>query len=258
MKVYSWNVYCYNRKLPEVCAYIKKLDFDVLCLQEVSLELLTELKKLPCHISYHVDVLRIISEKKKQVDYVVILSRHEILGQGTLQFPELPFPWHTQVFIRSMSIFKWFWVAERGIVYADIQIQEQVVRIYSIHLTLSGPGNRAKEFALLMENIPKEHGSIICGDFNVVEYAPMKLISWLLGSPIQQGMPWYPERRLFEERFAQHGFYNPLLKQTTHRFSRSQLDHILVPKEIPTTRAWVEKDAHGSDHQPVGVELQLR
>jgi endonuclease/exonuclease/phosphatase family metal-dependent hydrolase len=258
MKIYSWNVYCYNKKIPQVVKYIENLDFDVLCLQEVTTDLLMQLKKLDCHIAYHLDMLRFFSERKKEMNYVVILSKHEIHGHGTFQFPELPFPIQARLFIAAMRVFfKWTWLTERGAVYADLIINGKKLRIFSVHLILWGAGIRAKEFAIVMDNLPLDQASIICGDFNIVEYPPMKIINWLLGAPIKEGVPWYPERKLFEKRFEEHGFYNPLLGQTTHYFSRSQLDHILVSKELTTSKAWVEKESHGSDHQPVAAIIDI-
>lgn len=259
MKIYSWNVLCYNKKIAEVRSFIEGLDFDVLCLQEVTEELLEILKLLPFHISYHVDVLRMFSKHKQELNYVVILSRLPIEEEGTLQFANLAFPIHTRIFIRAMSIFKWSWITERGAVYIDLKIGSKVVRVFSVHLTLWGPGTRAEEFEhlathLLHTSLPEIHSSVICGDFNIIEYGPMKILNFLLGSKIKEATPWYPERELFEERFKKYGLHNPLRGMTTHKFSRSQLDHILVSEDIVVKNAWVVPEKHGSDHQPVGIE----
>lgn len=82
----------------------------------------------------------------------------------------------------------------------------------------------------------------------------MKMVNFFLGSKIKEATPWYPERELFEERFKKYGLHNPLRGMTTHKFSRSQLDHILVSEDIVVKNAWVVPEKHGSDHQPVGIE----
>jgi endonuclease/exonuclease/phosphatase family metal-dependent hydrolase len=255
MKIYSWNVLCFNRKVSEVCDFIENLDFDVLCLQEVTNEMLARIQRMPFHNAYHLDVLRLFSKNNQEKNYVVILSRHEFLGTGTMQFPNLPLRAHTRAFIGFMSIFKWSWITERGAIYVDVKINEKKIRIFSVHLTLSGPGNRADEFALLAKHLPINHSSLVCGDFNVIEYGPLKILNFLLGSPLRESTPWYPERKLFEERFKNLQLHNPLRGMVTHKFSRSQLDHILVSDEITVKNAWVVPDRHGSDHQPVGVEI---
>lgn len=255
MKVYSWNVYCYNRKIREVCNFIQTLDFDVLCLQEVTPGLLDILKTLPYEIAYHTDVIRLYSPKREELNYVVILTKHEIVHRGTLQFPDIPFPLHTRIFVSLMSRFGWSLITERGSVYADIRIQGQIMRFFSTHLTLWGSSNRLEEFETLMKYRKPDVPSIIGGDFNVIEHPPLKIINWILGAPIHEAFPWYPERAIFEQRFRKYGFKNPHRAQVTHGFSRSQLDHILVEKGVITTRAWVHPDLHGSDHYPVGVEV---
>jgi endonuclease/exonuclease/phosphatase family metal-dependent hydrolase len=255
MKVYSWNVYCYNRKLRAVCEFIERLDFDVLCLQEVTPELLECLKGLPYEIAYHIDVIRLYSPRKEELNYVVILSRHPMEYRGTLQFPDIPFPRHTRAFISVMRIFRWTLITERGSVYADIRIGKRLIRVFSAHLTLWGPSNRAEEFREILKHVHPDTPTIIGGDFNVIEHPAMKIINWLLGSPFHEALPWYPERALFEERFRRYGFKNPHRTQITHGFSRSQLDHILITHDLKAKSAWVLPDLHGSDHFPVGVEL---
>jgi endonuclease/exonuclease/phosphatase family metal-dependent hydrolase len=141
-------------------------------------------------------------------------------------------------------------------VYADVDLgQGALTRIFSIHLTLWGPHNRQKEFQAVLGHIEPNRPAVLCGDFNVIEYGPMKILNWLLGAPLRQAMPWYPERDLFEERFSTAKLHNPLRGKVTHPFSRSQLDHILVSEDIKVTHAWVDDERHGSDHCPVGIEI---
>lgn len=255
MKIYSWNVLCYNRKIPEVIAYIEGLEFDVLCLQEVTPELLDHLKTLPYHLAYHIDVIRFYKESREAPLYVAVLSKQPFANSGTLQFFDFPYPFHTRLFIACMSLFRWSFVTERGALYADIPHGDRLLRVFSVHLTLWGPHHRAREFEAVIGHVEPGQPTVICGDFNVIEFAPMKILNWLLGSPLPHGMPWYPERDLFEERFADAGFHNPLRGMVTHRFSRSQLDHILVSLDLAVADAAVEPDSHGSDHQPVSVTL---
>jgi len=240
-----------------MCKFIDNLDFDVLCLQEVTPELLAYIKKMPFHLTYHVDVIRLMSDKRQEKNYVAILSKHSIANQGTLQFFDFGFPLHTRLFIGFMRMFQWSFVTERGAVYADIDLGNGVLtRIFSVHLTLWGPHNRAQEFEAVVGHIQPELPAIVCGDFNVIEYGPMKILNWLLGAPLSQAVPWYPERDLFEERFEGVKLKNPLKGKVTHNFSRSQLDHILLSDGVKACRAWVHPELHGSDHNPVGVEIE--
>lgn len=257
MKIYSWNVYCYNRRREEVCAYIRKLDFDVLCLQEVTPKLLECLKEFPYEIVYHTHVIRFQASSYEERNYVVLLSKLPIRSHGTLDFADLPLPAYLRGLVRFLHRFRWSLITERGSVYADVLYGDIPIRVFSTHLTLWGPGNRAEEFSVLMKHVLHGMPTVIAGDFNVIEYGPMKIASWILGAPIREALPWYPERALFEERFRKYGFVNPHRKQITHGFSRSQLDHVLVSRELSATRAWVDPELHGSDHYPVGAELEL-
>jgi endonuclease/exonuclease/phosphatase family metal-dependent hydrolase len=257
MKIYSWNVYCFNKKVDEVTSFIRELDFDVLCLQEVTPALLERLKELPFHLTYHIDVIRLFSKKRIEKNYVAILSRHPVRASNTLQFFDFPFPLHTRVFITLMRLVNWSFITERGAVYADVEVENALVRVFSVHLTLWGPTNRKNEFEAVLGHVEPNGPTIVCGDFNVIEYGPMKILNWLLGAPLKEATPWYPERDLFEERFKEAGFTNPLRGSVTHTFSKSQLDHILVSADMKTTSAWVHPEKRGSDHQPVGVEVSL-
>lgn len=255
MKIYSWNVYCYNPRMKELAEAIRTLDFDVLCLQEVTDELLALLKEMPLHLASHVDVIRLVKNGKRERNHVVVLSRVPFVNTGTLQFFTFPFPFHTRVFIALMSLIKWSFVTERGALYVDIPYKDSLLRVFSVHLTLWGASNRVKEFDAVMGHVQPDVPTVIAGDFNVVEYPPMKLINWLLGAPLAEGMPWYPERMLFEERFLARGFTNPLRGKITHPFSRSQLDHILASTDLAVTEPQVYLERYGSDHQLVSLTL---
>jgi endonuclease/exonuclease/phosphatase family metal-dependent hydrolase len=260
MKIYSWNVLRSNRKLPEVYEFIENLDFDVLCLQEVTHPMLERIMGMPFHIAYHVDrlaeVIHLFSRNKTEVNYVVILSKHEILSHTQIQFPKLLRTFSSNVFEFFMErLQKWESITNLGSVYADIKINEQIYRVFCTHLALWNPKTRANEFDHLMEYLPESGSTIVCGDFNILEWAPIKVLNWFLGSSIHEAMPWYSEREIFEEKFRDRGFKNPLKGKITHTFSKSQLDHILIPENVEVREAWVEEDSHGSDHQPVGVEI---
>jgi endonuclease/exonuclease/phosphatase family metal-dependent hydrolase len=258
MKIYSWNVLRSNRKLEEVYGFIEKLDFDVLCLQEVTEEMLSRFKQMPFHIAYNVERFAENSRSKVSRNYAVILSRPEIRSQGKIQFPELLRTFNSNRFEAFMKrVEKWESVTNLGAVYADIEIEGKLTRVFCVHLALWNPQTRTKEFEHLMEFLPKEGPTIVCGDFNILEYGPIKILNWLLSGSFYEGMPWYPERRLFEERFTKHNFKNPLRGMITHAFSHSQLDHVLLSPELTSVKSWVEEDSRGSDHQPVGVEAYM-
>jgi endonuclease/exonuclease/phosphatase family metal-dependent hydrolase len=260
MKIYSWNILRSNRKLPEVYEFIENLDFDVLCLQEVTQEMLETLSKMKFHVAHGVDryaeVVHIFKKNKKEVNYVVILSKYKILNTGKVEFPTLLSTFRSRTFSYLMGLVrKWEVVTNLGSIYIDIEVENKIIRIFSVHLALWNPKTREKEFNQLLKHLPEKGSVVMAGDLNILEFGPIKILNWILGGSIMEGMPWYPERKLFEERFTLANVQNPLLGKITHPFSRSQLDHVLVSKDIRVENAWVVSNSYGSDHQPVGIQI---
>ena len=99
MKIYSWNVY-YHSKTPEKqFEYIKNLDLDILCLQEVPEGLLERFKTLPYHIASGIDIAY-FSKKKEGNIYTVILSRYPIHASGEIVFPSVTLPSRAKLLLR--------------------------------------------------------------------------------------------------------------------------------------------------------------
>jgi endonuclease/exonuclease/phosphatase family metal-dependent hydrolase len=254
MKIYSWNVLYINKHILEMSDFIERLDFDVLCLQEVPIALLEIVKKSFENIAYGTEV----QDEHGMETYSVIISKHAILKSESYEVPLPSVPFRARITMKLMSVIDtWNKMIKKGSVFADILMEGKLVRVYCVHLTIAGPTFRAKEFQTTLnrrgENIPE----IIAGDFNIVEHPLIKIYSWLLGSPLKEGMPWFPERRRFDKKLDEEGLQNPLKGRITHPFSVSQLDHILLSRGIIATKAWVELDSYGSDHQPVGIECEF-
>jgi exonuclease III len=89
MKVYSWNVCLFNKRIDEMADYIRALDFDVLCLQEVPLTLLERLQEMPFEMAQVIEVVRLERGNTRVPVYQAIVCKQPILNQGTLSFEEL-------------------------------------------------------------------------------------------------------------------------------------------------------------------------
>jgi endonuclease/exonuclease/phosphatase family metal-dependent hydrolase len=274
MKIYSWNVLRENKKLDDVYRFIEETDFDVLCLQEVTQEMLERIQSMPFSTAYGIDKYlhptrffsKLFSKESielkkgaaKEVNYLVIVSRHEILDRKEIALPEVPHPLISRLFEYAMAVLmKWQSFSHPGALYADSMISGKMVRIFCVHLTLWTPKVRASQFSLIAGHVENDMPAVICGDFNILEFWPVTLLNFLCGGAVWQAMPGYSERSSIEKLFAAQGFRNPLRGKVTHHFSRSQLDHILVSKGIEVTNASVLADSHGSDHQPVCVEASI-
>lgn len=252
MKIYSWNIYFHNKQLGKAFTYIKSLDFDVLCLQEVPEDFLKRLEKLPYQIASAVDIA-FSSHKKKRTIYSVILSRHPIVSSKEIIFPEADLPFRALLLLKARS--RWAGYRYHGSVYADIKIKKNVIRFFSLHLTLTGPSDRRKEFEVVKDFLPKKFPAIIAGDFNTIESPLTKPLNWFVGSKISEATPWYRERKRVEAEFKNLRLKNPLRGKITHNILRSQLDHIVVPQSANVLNAEVVKRTYGSDHHPVLVEI---
>jgi endonuclease/exonuclease/phosphatase family metal-dependent hydrolase len=258
MKIYSWNVLWSNARFDDAFEFLRTLDFDILCLQEVPSVFLERLWSLKHHTAEAVELVRHLAPGRDEVIYSVILSRHPIRSSARIAFPSFSWPLRTQTFVKFMRPWGWSKSSGRGGVYADVEIGETLVRVFSVHLSLSAPFRRAQEFAVVAEALPKRAPAIVCGDLNVIEFPFLKPLNWILGSPFKEAMPWHDERGPFEKRFSLHALANPLRGHVTHPFSRSQLDHILVSKSLTVLSAHALTERFGSDHQPIFVEITLR
>jgi endonuclease/exonuclease/phosphatase family metal-dependent hydrolase len=255
MKIYSWNMW-YKNETPEAAfEYIRGLDFDVLCLQEVPKNFLERLKTLPYHLVSTIDIT-FFSQKRTRTIYSVILSRYPLRASGTVALPE------TTSSLRASLSFKvrggWSGLRDRHAAYVDVESEGGLVRVFSIHLSLSSPSDRMREFAAIRNFIPHAFPAVLAGDFNIIEHSLVKPLNWFLGAPLIESMPWHRERKHAEMHFKELRLKNPLRGKKTHGFSRSQLDHILVPEDARVRTAEVVRRKHGSDHNPVFVEVEMK
>lgn len=253
MRVWSWNVYCYNKKPQEVLDFVRSRSTNVLCLQEVPETLLTDLEALFPFSTHAVDSTR-IRHKERLTLYNVILSPYPLEDAKPVHHTDISHPFRTKMTIRALASEGWSASTGRNAVTATAHTPIGHIQIYSAHLTLTSPTNRAREYAELMShatNLPK----IVAGDFNIIERPRIKILNWFLGASLHESMPWYSERNKFEQRFANSGLGNPLRGTVTHHFSHSQLDHILVPYQFKVESSGVHPNMHGSDHKAVFVEI---
>lgn len=255
MRVMSWNMYCFNKRLDEALAFIQSADADVLCIQEVPHTFLPELTKLGMKIAYTVDS-EAVKKKEKLKNYNVILSRLPMTGVKEIKFPTINHPQRTKIVIKVMRVAGWTLTKNRNAVVANVKTPRGLVQVFCAHLTLSSPSGRADEFAAILRHRNATLPAVIAGDFNVLEHPRVKPLSWFLGASIEESSPTYPERKLFEGRFKNAQFKNPLKGSVTHNFSKSQLDHVLVSEDLSVTQSVVLPERYGSDHYPVFVTFE--
>ena len=245
-----------NRELDSAFNFVSNSDFDIFCLQEVPEEFLRRLQTLPYHIVYRIDAEHVYPSKVTPL-YVVILSRYPIDSQGETIFNDYwsRLPFRTRLFVRLMPDTLFTKIRNRGGIYVDITVAGQSLRVFCLHLILARPAWRLEEFELAMTERDPSRPTIVCGDFNILEKPHITPINWLLGGYLTEALRWNRERTVIEKRFVEHELQNPLLGKSTHPFSRSQLDHILVSHSFSIQNASVLPDRFGSDHHPIRVEI---
>lgn len=256
MKIYSWNMLYRNRELERALDFIAHADFDVFCLQEVPERMLRMLQNLGPSIAYRVDAEKQLISGVVTL-YNVILSKHPIAAQKEIPFPEY---WHllplwTRLFVRVMPDQLFSRIRNRGGIYADITMNDRLVRIFNLHLILAQPAWRLREFETAMAERDPSRPTIVCGDFNTLERPHITPLNWVLGGRVTDALFHRRERTRIEKRFVEHELLNPLAGRSTHPLSRSQLDHILVSRSFSIKNATVLPDRFGSDHHPIFIEI---
>ncbi len=252
MRIMSWNMYCYNKRYEAVLALVRDSGADVFCLQEVPTPLLERLCALYPYSHFVVDSERVYGGAELTY-YNVILSRTPLTDAQTIHLESLPLKLRTKLVIMLMRPLGWARTWNRNVAAARIETQDGTLTVVSAHLTLSAPTLRAEEFRKIIQSIEKP--AVIAGDFNILEFGPIKILSWLLGARLRESLPWFNERALWQKYFADEGLVNPLRGLVTHGFSRSQLDHILVSHSLTVTKFGVSRNRAGSDHAPIYLDL---
>jgi endonuclease/exonuclease/phosphatase family metal-dependent hydrolase len=252
-------MWCLNKKLDDAFEFIAQGDFDILCLQEVPEVFLPRLRSLPFHMAVGQDSKWHEMGKGETADYLVVLSKHPIMKSEVRALPSLKQSWRviaTRTVMKLLTPTRVSAIYGREILFADIQIGDIVLRVFSVHFPLLYPEARLSEFKIASEQILSGH-TIMCGDFNVLDNWLMKPLNWVQGGHLIQAFPWYNERAHIDKEFKKVGFANPLGGLVTQKISHSQLDHILIPEKAELLARAVLPDTHGSDHNPVIIRCRV-
>ncbi len=259
MKVYSWNMYFNNADIDRAFDFISKLDFDVLCLQEVPTHFVDRLRTLSVPMDVAVEMDQVYAGTAS-TRHLVILSRYPIVRRQHIALPyrERMLKWRAYLFVRLMVLLR-LWglgVGNRHSQFVDITMGGNVVRVFNIHLPLATTHWRAEELETALIHRDRTMPTIVCGDFNILEHPIIAPLAWFLGDTVRDAARFRQERLRIQKRFVEHELTNLLRGKRTHALSRSQLDHILVSHHFSIVDADVLPDAVGSDHQPIFAEVK--
>lgn len=161
--VLNWNIegskYYTSTKLRKVIPHLEKSTADIFCLQEAQ-----ELRE-KIILSDKFSNFNYAFPKNKE-DRNIILSKFPIINSGEISFP--------------VTIYS---VLEKAI-WADIKINEELIRIYNCHLEIVGigPKQRLEQLNFILEDAKQHQGPVIvCGDMNTTIPAAgygRKFIKW--------------------------------------------------------------------------------
>ncbi len=195
-----------NRALDRAFRFIEESNFDIFCLQEVPGEFLERLRKLPYFIAFRVDKERLV-RKSTSPHFVVILSRHPIIAQGEIPFPDYwsIIPLRARIFTFLMRPLYFARARNRGGLYVDVlPVGGIPLRIFNLHLMLAQPAWRLEEFERAMLQHDPTQPTIVCGDFNILEAPHITPLNWIFGGHATDVLFYTRERTVIERHFTEH------------------------------------------------------
>ncbi|MBI1364239.1 MAG: hypothetical protein GC134_09665 [Proteobacteria bacterium] len=251
LRVLSWNLYHYNKKLGTAVKAVKRLKPDVVCLQEVHPDAFPMLEALDGYTlhkarDFHEDHNGILTEQS----YLVILSRLPVSRHHVVNHGEAP----------SDSIVGWLtkWVECVESQSVTVQTDEGPVTVVNCHLSCAvSMKHRQVEMAEVMAGHvgDSQNPVVLCGDFNTLGRPWTNLIAgWVFG--IRWAELFVNEQDLFDAFCARHGFVQLFQHVLTHPLTFGNLDHILITaKNLRCDYRRIGRQRYGSDHRMLVADL---
>lgn len=247
LKVFSWNMYCNNRNFAGALKFLEEQNADVMCLQEVPTDIARMLeKKTQWHISqakaHHRGHRRVKTRN-------VIISRYPIKEKGASSFLEDEKP---SIKSRITGL-----CGPLEFQYIDIKPGKRKVRIFNSHLECNtSPRIRVEQFKQVLQLSHKSSLNIYCGDLNTYgEWYLNLFVGYISNYKLKDISS--SERNLFNALFREYELNNVFHGNVTYPLFRLQLDHILVPNDVPVVSKMVYHKRYGSDHRPISVEVEI-
>jgi endonuclease/exonuclease/phosphatase family metal-dependent hydrolase len=246
MRIISWNINKGNIFAHKAIIAALKEKPDILCLQEVSLNALDFIKKIPGYsVTASYDFL---SKNPKKHGYTVTLSKFPVLD-----VLEIPYDNQGNTSLLDRIVYKLInkSVEQHNAIIVTMQTNTTPLRVVNTRLSCAvNSRNRILEFKTLISRVPQDISVIYCGDFNVVD-SPLfnRLTGWLRGfKKIDYRID---EREEFEKLFERIHCVNIFKGLSTHviKYPLLQFDHILIPNTMKLIHKVVSKNHYGSDHK---------
>ena len=239
LKILSWNIWC-GKYLDEVADFLRKADADIIALQEV-LE--------------NPDGTNIAQTIAKELGYECVfnigmempahfLNNPALAGRETVRFGNAILSKHKIVADRSHELSL---DEKRGVAEADIQIGENILRAFSIHLKhthqtqMDVQDRQADRLAKMLT----EKKTIVMGDFNSLsESYPIEKMKSIMNDTEPDSAT--PTWSVYKD-----GCTICQLDEVRHK-----LDYIFTSKDLKSSSFKVY-DSKGSDHLPISAMIEI-
>jgi endonuclease/exonuclease/phosphatase family metal-dependent hydrolase len=243
MKIMSWNIYKNNRRLDTAVGFLGAAGCDVICLQEVPEAALPRFLALMPYAAIADE--RMSFKGSGRVDHLklVILSRFPIIKQGAGLHAPLTEPSHRY----DDFTLEYAW--------ADIQVAEEVVRVYNTHfMCVTGPTRRLSQLTEVLQHSEVPTRTIICGDFNTLGTMFFSLALFrVFRFSVREVL--IREKKEIERAISAYGLVNIFRFSRTFFWVPLQLDYILIPQTYTVLERQRHPDRCGSDHYPISVTI---
>ena len=245
MKVVSFNIYKRNKKLETVLSFIKDGEFDVVCLQEVPIEVVENFLQLAPYS--HVADEYVEYGRTGRIDHLklVILSWLPITKTTVTK--------HKKHETNSKK-YRQFELEFQSVV---VRYKRKLIRINNVHFKcVAGPLYRLESLDEVIESLPSVRRSIICGDFNTFGRIWTNIFLYKIFK-YSKSEVLINEYQALNDKIIQHNYHNSLEGLSTFSRLPLQLDYILVSKDMLVLERVKYKQRFGSDHHPIMVLIAL-
>ncbi len=238
IKVLCWNIWC-GTHLEEVIEFLKKADADIIGLQEVCEDTRGSIgeiiaKELGYHYVHAVNMdlpVRYIpgygDDDMRKIKFgPAILSKHKIVKSQVIELTKED---------------------NRLIIQADVEIGNQIVHVYSIHLK-----HTCQKYLELQDlqaenliNITSNEKTIVMGDFNSL---PESIVVKKIKNALKD-----TEESIATPTWSVYKNGCTMCRVDSIRY---KLDYIFTSKDL-VANSFTVHDSKGSDHLPISAIIEI-
>lgn len=249
MKLFSWNISRSNKKFKESLRKIQANNYDVICFQEATADMLLFIKDnfRDSYIYSAKETFLQGQNIKREVYLVTITKKLPREHRNIKHTPYLKPPLRYKTFNIKLDV---------EALFLEIEIQEKAVIIINCHLEcVNTPQKRMNDLKRLLEiGYNKSDEVIICGDFNTFN-TPLTgiFLGWLFGYKYSDILT--KETKTIEKIITEYKLQNPFRDKKTCLYTNQQLDYILVDTKRDIIKNLRSPSKLGSDHYPLCLEI---